>query len=187
MEFVQPIKSKIKIEEMKVYLKSKSLRDWALFTLGINSALRISDLLKLQVDDVIDENGNIRERIKVKEIKTSKTKSFPFTMKVIASLNEYIKSEHPSESLFPSRQQGGKTITRFRAYSILKTAANKVGIMENIGSHSLRKTWAYQAYVKGVPLAKIMVALNHSTEAMTLRYLGITQDNLDEVYMDMDL
>jgi len=172
---------------MKVYLKSQSLRNWALFTLGINSALRISDLLALQVDDVMDENGNIRERIKVKEIKTSKSKSFPFTLKVKDALKTYIETEHPTESLFPSRQQGGKTITRFRALSILKSAAERVGIMENIGTHSLRKSWAFQAYAKGVPLVQIMVALNHSTEAMTLRYLGITQDSLDDVYMNMDL
>lgn len=186
MEFVQPIKEKAKIEEMKNYLKSKSLRNWALFVLGINSALRISDLLILNVDDVMDENGHIRERIKVKEIKTSKTKTFPFTPKVIDALATYIKSENPTTVLFPSRKGSG-AITRFQALNILKSAAEEVGIKDNIGTHSLRKTWAYQAYMKGVPLIQIMDALNHSSEAMTLRYLGITQSSLDEVYMGMDL
>jgi integrase len=188
MEFVQPIKDKAKIEEMKIYLKSKSLRNWALFTLGINSALRISDLLALNVDNVMDEVGNIRERIKVKEIKTSKSKTFPFTAKVTDALNTYIKTEKPINALFPSRKGGHCiSITRFQALNILKEAAKEVGIIDNIGTHSLRKTWAYQAYMKKVPLIKIMDALNHSSEAMTLRYLGLTQSGLDEVYMDMDL
>jgi len=186
LEFVQPIKDKAKIEEMKTFLKSKSLRNWALFTLGINSALRISDLLILTVDDVMDENGNIRERIKVKEIKTSKSKTFPFTPKVIDALKTYIESERPNSVLFPSRKGEG-AITRFQALNILKSTAKEVGIKDNIGTHSLRKTWAYQAYMKKVPLIQIMDVLNHSSEDMTLRYLGITQSNLDEVYMGMDL
>lgn len=186
MNTVQPIRDKQKIEEMKNYLKSHSLRDWALFTLGINSALRISDLLKLNVSDVIDENGNIRDRIKVKEKKTSKTKDFPFTPKVISALTEYIKICKPESALFPS-QKGGGAILRMQAYRILNEAAKAVGIKEPIGSHSCRKTWGFHAYEKGIPIQIIQSALNHSSEKETLRYIGITQDNLDEVYMDMDL
>ncbi|HEY5562733.1 MAG TPA: tyrosine-type recombinase/integrase [Clostridiaceae bacterium] len=187
MEFVQPIREVAQIEDMKTYFKSKSLRNWALFTLGINSALRISDLLALSVDDVMDSNGNIRERIKVKEIKTRKGKSFPFTAKVKESLDIYIKTEHPTKALFPSRQSGEAHMSRVQFHRAIKEAAEYVGIKENVGSHSMRKSWAYNAYMKGVKLAQIMDALNHSSESMTLRYLGITQDILDEVYMEMDL
>lgn len=187
MEFVQPIKNKDDIEKMKNYLKSKSLRNWALFTLGINSALRISDLLSLKVDDVMDENGQIRERIKkIKEIKTKKSKTFPFSPKVRNALDTYIKSEQPKDILFPS-QKGGLAITRQHAHTILTEAAEIVGIKENVSTHSMRKTWAYQAWIKGVPLAQISDALNHSNEQMTRKYLGLTQDSLDEVYLDMDL
>jgi len=186
MQFVQPIKNMVKVEEMKVYLKSKSLRNWALFTLGINSALRISDLLVLKVSDVVDEKGHIRDRIKVKEIKTSKTKTFPFSAKVTDALSIYIASENPTDALFPSRQ-GSEAITRIQCHRLLKGVALEVGIEDNISTHSMRKTWAYQAYMKGVPLIQIMDALNHSSEDMTKRYLGITQAALDEVYMSMDL
>jgi integrase len=64
---------------MKKILMSNSLRNHCLFTLGINSGLRISDLLKLKISDVIDENGKIRERITLREKKTNKTKDFPIS------------------------------------------------------------------------------------------------------------
>jgi integrase len=191
MEFVQPIKSKDDIEKMKNYLKSKSLRNWALFTLGINSALRISDLLSLKVDDVMDENGKIRERIKVKEIKTKKRKDFPFTNKVKEALTEYITIEKPTDSLFPSQKssgiKGSGIVGRSQMNKILSDAAIAIGIKENIGSHSMRKSWAFHALDNGVPLVQIMYALNHSSERMTMKYLGLTQDGLDEVYLDLDL
>lgn len=186
MNTVEPIRSKAKIEEMKSYLKSKNIRDWALFTLGINSALRVSDLLKLNLDDVVDSDGKIRDRIKLKEKKTGKTKDFPFSHKVVEALTEYISTCDVKVALFPS-QKGGKAITRQHVHTILSSAAKSIGIKEAISSHSMRKTFGFQAYEKGVPVQKIQAILNHSSERETLRYIGITRDELDETYMDMDL
>jgi len=186
MAFVMPIRDREKIEEMKQYLKSNNIRDWAWFTLGINSALRISDILKITVSDVIDENGKIRERLKVKETKTGKSKDFPFSQNVINTLTEYISTVNPIGVLFPSRKGEG-AISRVQANNIISKAAIAIGIKENIGSHSCRKTWAFQAYEKGVPLVKIMTALNHASERDTMRYLGITQEGLDDVYLDLNL
>jgi len=186
MGTVQPIRKKEDIEAMKVYLKSKSLRDWALFVLGINSALRISDLLDLEVSDVCDENGKIRDRIKIREIKTSKAKDFPFSKKVAESLNEYIALTQPKIALFPSRK-GGKVITRQHTHRILSEAAHAVGIKEPISNHSMRKSWAFHAYESGVDITRIQSALNHSSPKETLRYIGITQNELDNVYLDLNL
>lgn len=186
MNTVQPIRDKAKIEEMKQYLKSNNIRDWALFTLGINSALRISDLLKLDVADVVDENGIVKDRIKVKEKKTGKPKDFPFSKKVIAALTEYIKQTHYKGALFPS-QKGGKALGRIQVHRILKDASEKIGIKEPISCHSMRKTFGFQAYEKKVPIQKIQAILNHSSERETLRYIGITQEGLDETYLSMDL
>ncbi|RNC29975.1 MAG: hypothetical protein AWM53_00199 [Candidatus Dichloromethanomonas elyunquensis] len=63
MEFVQPIRDKKALETMKKLLRSSNLRDYCLFVLGINSGLRISDLLTLKVSDVLDEKGKIKDRI----------------------------------------------------------------------------------------------------------------------------
>ena len=76
MAFVQPIRDRKQIESMKKVLKANSLRDYCLFTLGINSGLRISDLLKLKVADVMD-GKKVKDRITIREQKTNKSKDFP--------------------------------------------------------------------------------------------------------------
>ena len=187
LELVQPIRSKEKIEQMKKYLKSKSLRDWALFTLGINSGLRISDLLKLNISDVVDANGKVRDRITVRERKTSKPKTFPFSAKVIESLTEYIASLDQSQIVLFGSRTGDKAVSRQHIHRILSEAGKEVGIKESIASHSLRKTFGLMAYEAGVDITRIQQLLNHSSPKESLRYIGVTQNELDNVYMNLNL
>lgn len=189
MEYVQPIRDEKKIEAMKKVLRSNNLRDYCLFTLGINSGLRISDLLKLKVADVIDSKGKIRDRISIKEQKTGKNKDFPFGNTTKKALTEYLDSRESinhSEALFPSRK-GGTPITRQQAYRILNEAARTVGIEDQIGTHTLRKTFGYHAYKQGADITRIQYLLNHSAPSVTLRYIGITQEELDNVYLTLNL
>lgn len=89
---------------MKKYLKKSNLRDYTLFVFGINSALRVSDLLHLQLSDVMNEDGSIKERLTTKEQKTGKTRMFPFNESIQEILKEYIpQHNHKDSSLFPSR------------------------------------------------------------------------------------
>jgi site-specific recombinase XerD len=188
MEFVQPIRDRKKIEAMKKILKADNLRDYCLFVLGINSGLRISDLLKLKVGDVM-ENGKVKERIVVREKKTGKTKDFPLGDSAKKAISEYMKSrgEYPQdEALFPSRK-GGTPLTRQHAYRIINDAARAVGITEQIGTHTLRKTFGYHAYQSGVDITRIQKLLNHSAPSVTLAYIGITQEELDDVYVNLNL
>lgn len=83
---MEPIRDKKQIQGMKKYLKGQNSRDYLLFTLGINSGLRISDLLKLTVDDVMG-----KERISIREQKTGKTKDFPLSEICKKSISEYLK------------------------------------------------------------------------------------------------
>jgi site-specific recombinase XerD len=187
LEFVQPIRDKKKIEQMKLYLKSHSLRDFTLFTLGINSGLRISDLLKMKVSDILDENGKVRDRITLREKKTGKMKTFPFSSNVIKALKEYVIFIDTTQTALFASRKGEGAITRQQAYRILNEAAKAVGIKESIATHSLRKTFGYQAYEAGVDITRIQSILNHSSPKETLRYIGITQDELDDVYMELNL
>ncbi len=186
MEFVEPIRDRKKIEAMKKVLKGSNLRDHVLFTLGINSGLRVSDLLKLKVTDVLDERGRVKDRITVREKKTGKSKTFPFSDTVIKALKEYLMETHPEATLFPSRKGGGP-ITRQQAYRIINDTARTVGIKDRIGTHTLRKTFGYHAYIAGVDVTRIQSLLNHSSPKETLRYIGITQDELDDVYLNLNL
>lgn len=188
MEFVQPIRDRKKIEAIKKILKASNLRDYALFVLGINSGLRISDLLLLKVSDVLDEKYRIRDRITIREKKTGKTKDFPFGETTKKALKEYLDSLAPTPDmiLFPSRK-GGKAMTRQHAYHIVNEAARTVGIKEKIGTHTLRKTFGYWAYKQGVDITRIQKLLNHSAPSVTLAYIGITSEELDNVYLTLNL
>lgn len=187
MEFVQPIRNLKQIETIKKLLKQQNLRDYCLFVLGINSGLRISDLLKLQVVDVI-ENGKIKDRIRLREKKTNKFKDFPLSEKTKQAIKEYLKTRNykENEPLFISRKNKG-FLLRQQAYKIINDVAKSVGIKEKIGTHTLRKTFGYHAYNNGYDIAIIQKLFNHSSPAITLRYIGITQDEIDDVYLGLDL
>lgn len=76
---------------------------------------------------------------------------------------------------------------RDQAYKLINQAARAVGINDKIGSHTMRKTFAYQAYQSGIDLTLIQKLLNHSAPSVTLAYIGITQDQMDDVYMNLNL
>lgn len=214
MELVEPIRDKKKIETMKKILKAHNVRDYALFTLGINSGLRISDILKLKVSDAMDEKGRMKDRIVVHEKKTEKDikdkdgnwirrergkgKSFKLSDNTIKALSEYLATrDHPGadEPLFASRKHDKETgmpghMQRAQAYRIINGVAKEIGLATDtnrIGTHTLRKTFGYHAYKAGTDLAVIQDILNHSSPGITLRYIGITQDEKDDVYVNLNL
>ena len=187
MEFVQPIRDLKKIETIKKLLKQQNLRDYCLFVVGINSGLRISDLLKLTISDVIDGN-KLKDRIRLREKKTNKFKDFPLSDNAKSALKEYLKTREytTNEPLFMSRKNKG-FLLRQQAYKIINNVAKEVGIKEKIGTHTLRKTFGYHAYNNGYDITLIQKLFNHSSTSVALRYIGITQDELDDVYLSLDL
>lgn len=193
LQTVQPIRDERKVNAMKKILKAESLRDYALFTLGINTGLRISDLLSLTFGH-IERNGKVKDRIYIREEKTDKENYFSVGPSAKKALQEYIDSvpiRDYSDPVFFSRKfaKGKKRrpISRQRAYTILNEAAAEIGIEEPIGCHTLRKTFGYMAYNRGYDLALIQETLNHSSQKITLRYIGITQDQKDELYISLNL
>lgn len=192
MEIVQPIRDKKKIEAIKKVLVGNK-RDLLLFTLGINCGLRISDILKMTVGDVIDEQGRVRDGYKLREIKTKKDRQFPFSKNVQKAILEYLGgyAGDLSRPLFVSRKTdkdgNDRPITRQQAYDILNDAAQAVGIQDSIGTHTLRKTFGYHAYKGGTDLTLLQQIFNHSAPSVTLRYIGITQDQIDDVIINLNL
>lgn len=192
MNTVQPLRDKKDIDKMKSFLKSKSERDYLLFMIGISSALRISDILKLKVSDVWD-GKKVKSHIDIREKKTDKGKRFAISPNLEKAIREYIKSNECDQDDYliiskkVDKEGKSKPISRQQAHDILSNAADYIGIKEAISTHTMRKTWGYWAYKNGVSLALIMEALNHSSIANTKKYLGITQDDLDEVYINLNL
>ena len=187
MQMVQPIRETRKIEAMKKILRAGGKRNELLFTLGINSALRVSDLLGLKVADVLDEKGKLKEAVSLNERKTGKSKLFPLNDSAKKAIKEYVDETKPEydSPLFPSRK-GGKAISRVQAWEILSNAAEEVGL-EHVGTHTLRKTFGYHVYMRTNNLGLVQKLLNHRSSSETLRYIGIEKEEMDDAYLKLNL
>lgn len=192
MERVEPIRSVKKINDLKKYLLgSGNMRNYALIVLGLNSALRISDILNLIWGDVFNfEQNKFKSHVYIKEKKTGKSKKFLLNQNALNALLK-LKRElghiNVSDYIFMSREGQNKPITRYMAIKIVKGACEAVGIQEHIGCHSLRKTFGYHSWKKGVPIPVLMELYNHSNQSITKLYLGISQDDIDDVYRLIEL
>lgn len=182
MNTVQPIRDINLVYDIADYLKQSSERNYVMFMFGIYSGLRISDILKLRVRDIRDIRNKslIKDYISTREIKTDKEKRFAINSELKPILREYIKDKEDFLFLFKSSHGNNKPISRQQAYNILSNAGKYFGL-DDIGTHTLRKTWGYHTYQQTKDPVTIMKILNHSDIAITLRYIGITQDNKDEV------
>lgn len=170
---VQPIRNIEKIEDMKWSLKKWcGERDYILFLIGINTGLRVGDLLKLKVSDV-----KRKKRIIIQEGKTDKIRTLNLT-NIYDEIQIYVKTVN-SDWLFPSRK-GDKPITPTQAYRQLNKAAKMVDIEDGIGTHTMRKTFGYWFYKKTKDVAKLQYILNHTKPDVTLRYIGITAEEIED-------
>ena len=195
MNFVEPIRDRKRIAQIKNQLRGEGrYRDLLLFVVGINTALRISDLLQLRVSHFMDEHNHIRRRSVIKEEKRGKRQEIVINDSIREALDEYlsaypgITSDPDNFVFFNSRANTFREpIKRGQAWKFITSICADIGLRGNFGTHSLRKTWGYHARMSGVDLALIMYKLNHASLAYTKRYLGITDDELEEVVKRLNL
>jgi integrase len=195
MNFVEPIRDIKKISQIKNILRGeKRYRDLMLFVVGINSALRISDLLQLRIEHFIGEEGIIQNRFRIKEKKRGKRQEVVINKSIRDVLGEFLSAypcinENPNNFVFfnTKMKDYSMPIHRGQAWKILTSICKKVGLVGNYGTHTLRKTWGYHARMNGVGMELIMHKLNHESIAYTKRYLGITDDELEEVINRINL
>ena len=196
MNFVEPIRDIKKISQMKNLLRGEwNIRDLLLFELGINSALRVSDLLDIRVRDVFMSIDSPNDFFDVREEKTGKSNRITITPKVKETLKLYAETfplvvENPENFLFFHKKRfpiGTQAIGRKMSWMMLSQLCASVGLRGNFGNHTLRKTWGYQARIQWIPLEIIQHKLNHSSLAVTQKYLGITADEIAEACNKLDL
>jgi integrase len=182
MNTVDPIRDIEQIRKMKDYLLTRNYRDYLLFILGINTGLRISDLLNLKVSDVKD-----KYHIIIKEQKTGKEKKFMLSDQMRLEIERYIEHKGAGEYLFNSKRKRSIPIDRIMAYRILNEAAVATGLETKIGTHTLRKTFGFHLYQQKKDVALLQYLFNHSSPSVTLRYIGINQNVADEVMKGFNL
>ena len=191
MRTVQPIRDLKKIRAIKGNLRKRNPRDFLLFTLGINTGLRISDILRLKVEDVKDQTGEIKEYLDLNEKKTKKQRLIYINDEVKIALEYYFKKTgiyDLERYLFISdKTKINKPISRIRAWQLIQIWCREVGIKGRIGTHTIRKTAGYQMRIAGVAIELIQEVLGHQSISMTKRYLGITDDEITKVLKNFNL
>lgn len=197
MNTAQPIRKEEDLENLKLYYKKKmpNLRNYLLIIMGLNTALRISDILMLHWSDVYDFSyKQIKDHINIAEQKTGKYSSIYVNQNLKEALKEYydflMETElHVKENqyIFNSFGFDNKPISRVQAFRIIKRAAKACDISGAISCHSLRKTFGYHAWQQGVSPVLLMNIYNHSSFQVTQRYLGIEQDDRDKIFQNINI
>ncbi|KAF0819349.1 Integrase [Bacillus sp. ZZV12-4809] len=194
MEYVDPIKDIKSINKIKEILRRQSQRDLLLFVLGINTGIRVSDLLSLRISDVSD-GKEIKEFIYIDDLNhgaepknSHEQKVYFLNNSVKKELRKYFSQHDFTECdfLFKSKKNN-QPITRQQAYRIINSAAKEAGIQGKVGTHTLRKTFGYHAYRKGIAISIIMSIYNHHSSAETMRYLGIERGEKQLTKVDVNL
>ncbi|MCL2838744.1 MAG: site-specific integrase [Oscillospiraceae bacterium] len=173
---VQPIRDTQIISQIKSLLQHKADKYYIMFVIGLNTGLRISDILNLTVADVRD-----RTHVSITEQKTGKRKRFLINEQLKSEIDRYLNDNSllDTDFIIQSRKGENRPISRIQAYRVLNDVAREIGLTE-IGTHTMRKTfgyWHYQQYKDVVILQDIF---NHSAPSVTLRYIGINDDMKDD-------
>lgn len=194
MSTTQPIRNPALLQDFKnFYLYQKpNFRNHALCILGLNTALRITDLLNFKWKDIYQfETFSFRSHLSIIERKTGKTNTIILNHAVIEAMTLFLNSlpsmPDGEDYIFSGRSGSRCPLSRYQAYRIVKQAASFLGMKENISCHSLRKTFGYHAWQQGTAPAMLMTIYNHSSYQITKRYLGIEQDDKDKVFMNIAL
>ena len=162
-----------------------------LFRSGLNTALRINDILHLTWGNVYcSECSRFYTHLLITEKKTGKETRILINRELQKTLQSYRKTQSSvtdTDYLFPSPRKTDSPLSRYQAYRIVRRAAEQVGIDDVVRCHSLRKTFGYHAWKMGTPPALLMEIYNHSSFQITKHYLGIEQDDKDAVFRDIQL
>lgn len=192
MSTTKPIKNLTELEQLKEYYlnQAPNLRNFTLISMGVNTALRISDIRLLKWNDVYDfSKKEFRDHIILTEQKTKKLNSIAINKNLKQALSLYQKSKSiilPDSYIFTGNGRN-TPISRSQAFRIIRNASEKANLTEPVSCHSLRKTFGYHAWRTGIAPAVIMHIYNHSSFQITKRYLGIDQDDKDDVFRHINL
>ncbi len=193
-QIVLPIKDSNVLKEVQDTLLHNfkaGRRNYTIFQVGKATLLRVSDVLRLKQTDVFDDYGAIRQHAFIKDKKTGKPNTLYLrpVMNDLAIYQQWLKRnryEGKTEWLFPSTTRPDKHIDERQFYNVMHRVGDLLDI-NYLGTHTMRKTGAYRVYVQSnYNIGLVMRLLNHSSEAMTLAYLGLDQVSREHMLDKID-
>ena len=175
---VEPIRHLKDIKAIKRLLQD-SPRDFCLFTLGINTNLRASDLLAITAGMVRNE-----EELVLKEKKTGKERRITLNTITQKAIQRLLDSrEYDDDDRLFQGQRGPLTVPTVNR--LVKAWCKAINLKGNYGSHTLRKTFGYHQRVTfGRGLPELMTVFNHSTQKQTLDYLCVQPEEIKDIYLN---
>ena len=186
MKRTEPIRDKRQVCQLvNYYLNRGQNRNYLMAVLCLYTALRIGDILQLTWDHVYDaKQRRMRSQITITEKKTGKGNIIALNHRVIEALYLYFAAQAPGAALIIN-ERTQKAVNRVHAHRIFRAAAEALGFSFPVSRHSLRKTFGYHTWKSGISPAVIMDIYNHSSLAVTRRYLGVTQDDKNAAYLNL--
>lgn len=183
---VDPIRNLADIAKLKA-LVAHHPRNAALLAVGLNTNLRISDILNLkagQIRNAAPPNGYGLVHIPIRERKTGKPRDLRLNTQAMAGINRLLQSRDFADDDYLFCGQGkNKPLLVATVSKMIKSWCKQIGLKGNFASHSLRKTWGYhQRTTFGKDLPTLVQCFNHSTQRQTLEYLGISQEEIEDVF-----
>lgn len=187
----EPLRSMKQINLVRSLIQTSTdypLRNRLLFDIGINNGIRTIDLLALKVSDVLDQNGNPKSETTIIESKTGKKRTLRFKPKLQDEIKTYLdKRVFKSDWLFPSTKQRNKHLSTQAIYRMFKRISENQPSLKGLTAHSMRRTFGYHFYKRTHDIVPLMKLFNHSSQAITLRYIGIEKEDIDKELADFEL
>lgn len=182
----KPLKTKQEIELVRELIKVKTkdpLRNLVIFNIGINNGIRTNDILNLKVADVLGKDATT-----IIESKTGKQRKLRLNVANIKDdLAELCKHKQPTDYVFTSYKDPKAPIQTVTIYRLFKRLSSEHPSLHGLTAHSMRRTFGYQYYQRTKDVVTLMKLFNHSSQAVTLRYIGIEQEQLDESLKGFEL
>lgn len=182
----KPLKTKQEIELVRTLIKTKTkdpLRNLTIFNIGINNGIRTNDILKLKVSDVLG-----KDEAEIIESKTGKKRKIRLNVANIKDdLADLCKHKQPSDYVFTSYKDPKQPIQTVTVYRLFKRLSSEHPSLHGLTAHSMRRTFGYQYYQRTKDVVTLMKLFNHSSQAVTLRYIGIEQEQMDESLKGFEL
>lgn len=190
---VQPIKDIKTLKQVQSTLLNmtgkQGRRNYTIFQVGKATMLRVSDVLGLKMSDVFDNQGHVQDNAFIHDQKTGKANKLylkPVAGDLLVYRQWLNENGIESEWLFPAARKHEEHIQEKGFYKVMAKVGDLLGL-DYLGTHTMRKTGAYMVYEQtGYNIGLVMKLLNHSSEAMTLEYLGLDQEARESALDNID-